>query len=93
MGAIPEKEQVMKRTSTDYYEISNAELEQLITDAGFTSAFEVSEFFGLPDRLVRDWFDGTKGVPIPAVMVLKLMIHHNDTPTEVLSITELEVEQ
>jgi hypothetical protein len=80
----------MKRTATEYYEIDGNELQQLIVNVGFTSSTEVARFFGLPDRLVRDWLDGTKAVPIAEVMVLQLMLHHNHTPNEVVSITEIE---
>jgi hypothetical protein len=78
----------LKRTATEYYDIDGAELQRMINDVGFTSTTEVARFFGRPDRLVRDWLDGIKSIPIAEVMVLLLMRHHNHTPDEVVSIAE-----
>jgi hypothetical protein len=78
---------IMGTTRAGYSGIDRDEFIALAQKVGFPSAAELARFIGADRRNVRQWYDGDTHVPVPVVMVLRLMEHFELSPHNVVEIT------
>jgi hypothetical protein len=74
----------------EYYDITNEEFVAMAAERGLPTSAEMSRFFGVRSRVVRNWIDGDRPVPIPVIMILEVMRRYNLTPEQVIEIVEAE---